>query len=511
MTAPSKPTDFASLLAVGEGDAPALGAPGRKAMTHGELRALVARTTGELRAMGLGPDDPVAMLLPHGVENASAFVALGSAVTTAPLNPAYRAEEIDFYLGDLGARALVVAPGAEGPAREVATRRGLAVLELEPDLAGGAGAFRLHASKIVGPPSSAGPAGADDVALVLHTSGTTARPKRVPLSQRNLAASARHIAGTLELVPGDVALNVMPLFHIHGLVAAVLASLSAGASVVCVPGFNALRFFGWLDEVKPSWYSAVPTMHQAILARAPRNPESVAGSRLRFVRSSSAALPPTVLADLEATFRCRVVEAYGMTEASHQMASNPLAPGARKPGSVGLPAGPEIAILDATGAELPRGETGEVSIRGPNVTSGYLGDPAANERAFSNGWLRTGDEGRFDEEGYLFLTGRLKELINRGGEKVSPLEVEAVLLEHPAVAEALSFGVPHDKLGEEVGAAVVLREGTTATERELRDHASARLADFKVPRSLLVLSEIPKGATGKPQRIGMAARLGLVK
>jgi acyl-CoA synthetase (AMP-forming)/AMP-acid ligase II len=251
-------------------------------------------------------------------------------------------------------------------------------------------------------------------------------------------------------------------------------------------------------------------MHQAILARAGRNEEAVAHSRLRLIRSSSASLPTQVMAELERTFRAPVIESYGMTEAAHQMASNPLPPRTRKPGSVGVAAGPEVAIMDEGGTLLPAGQTGEVVIRGPNVTPGYEGNPEANAKAFTHGWFRTGDQGVMDEEGYLRLTGRLKELINRGGEKVSPLEVDEVLMEHPAVQQVVTFAMPHEKLGEEVAAAVVLREGKVATERELRDFAAARLADFKVPRKVVVVSEIPKGATGKLQRMGLAQKLGLL-
>ena len=346
---------------------------------------------------------------------------------------------------------------------------------------------------------------------MLHTSGTTARPKIVPLLQRNLAASARHIAGTLRLGPADRCLNVMPLFHIHGLAAAVLASMGAGASITCTPGFNALKVFSWFEDAVPTWYTAVPTMHQAILARADRQPETARAAGLRLVRSSSASLPPQVMARLEAVFGCPVIESYGMTEAAHQMTSNPLPPGERKPGSVGVPAGPEVAVMDSAGALLPAGSVGEVVIRGPNVTPGYAGSPEANAEAFADGWFRTGDQGVFDADGYLMLTGRLKELINRGGEKISPREVDEALLDHPAVAQAVAFALPNPKLGEEVAAAVVVRDGAEVDERALRAFVGERLAGFKVPRRVVFVPEIPKGATGKLQRIGLAAKLGLAE
>ena len=334
-------------------------------------------------------------------------------------------------------------------------------------------------------------------ALILHTSGTTSRPKMVPLSQANLAASAANIAATLRLTAQDRCLNVMPLFHIHGLMAPVLASLSVGAKVVCTPGFDALRFFRWLADVRPTWYSAVPTMHQAILARAPRNEEVVRASALRFIRSSSASLPPQVMAALEETFNAPVIEAYAMTEAAHQMCSNPLPPSERKPGCVGPAAGPEVGIMNDQGRALGVDEEGEIVIRGPNITTGYLNNPEANAHAFHGDWFRTGDQGVMDADGYVKVTGRLKEIINRGGEKIAPLEVDEVLLDHAAVAQVCTFALPHDKLGEEVAAAVVLADGAEVTPRELRDFASRRLADFKTPRRIVFVDEIPQGTDGQ--------------
>jgi acyl-CoA synthetase (AMP-forming)/AMP-acid ligase II len=503
-------SSIATLLERGAPDASAIGAPEGVALRYRDLSALARRTVETLNGLGIGRGDRVAIVLPNGPEMAAAFVCIAAGATTAPLNPSYRAEEFEFYLTDLRARALVVQAGAETPARAVAQKLGVPIVELHPERAKGAGSFTLAPLEAMGgAPERGGFSSGEDVALVLHTSGTTSRPKIVPLQGKNVLATARHIVGTLSLTPDDICLNIMPLFHIHGLMAATLSSLAAGAQVSCSPGFNALKFFAWLDEVKPTWYTAVPTMHQAILARADRNAEIVARSRLRFIRSSSASLPPQVMAELEKTFRAPVIEAYGMTEAAHQMASNPLPPRARKPWSVGVAAGPQIGVMDEAGNLLRAGDVGEVVIRGPNVTAGYEANPEANAKAFTNGWFRTGDQGLLDDEGYLRLTGRLKELINRGGEKISPLEVDEVLMDHPAVQQVVTFGMPHDKLGEDVAAAVVLREGKGATERELRDFAATRLADFKVPRKVLILPEIPKGPTGKLQRIGLAAKLGL--
>ena len=395
-----------------------------------------------------------------------------------------------------------------GPAITVAERLGIGILRLVTTPGEPAGSFRIEGGA-VGAEATTGLAEASDTALLLHTSGTTSRPKLVPLSHANLAASALHIGQTLTLTANDRCLNIMPLFHIHGLVAAVLSSLASGGSVFCTPGFNALRFSQWLGEAQPTWYTAVPTMHQAILARVARNPDALAKAKLRFIRSSSASLPAQVMAELEATFGCPVIESYGMTEASHQMTSNRLPPGARKPGSVGVAAGPEVAIMAQDGRLLKPGETGEIVIRGPNVIAGYENNPEANASAFAHGWFHTGDQGMLDDDLYLRVTGRLKEIINRGGEKISPLEVDEVLMDHPAVAQVVTFAMPHEKLGEEVAAAIVLREGFNASEAEIRSFAYSRLAEFKVPRKIVILEEIPKGATGKLQRIGLAAKLGL--
>ncbi len=498
------------LLASGTQDAPALGAPGRDWLTYGELRDHIAHTVTTMNGLGIGRGDRVAIVLPNGPDMASAFTAIGAGATTAPLNPAYRDDEFRFYLEDLNAKALVLEEGSTSPARNVADELGVKIVELiaKPDEP--AGNFELiGGGNSVLNDIKSGYAQPDDTALVLHTSGTTSRPKIVPLSHANVCSSAHHIATSLALAPGDLCLNVMPLFHIHGLIAAVLSSLSAGAAVSCTPGFNALKFFQWLDDAKPTWYTAVPTMHQAILTRASRNADIVTSSKLRLIRSSSSSLPPRVMAELEQTFGSPVIEAYGMTEAAHQMASNPLPPAPRKPGTVGLAAGPDVAIMNDAGELLDTGEIGEIVIRGPNVTVGYENNAKANAEAFTHGWFRTGDQGLIDDEGYVSLTGRLKEIINRGGEKISPREVDEVLMDHPAVAQTVTFAMPHKMLGEDVAAAVVLRDGKEVDEKTLRDFARLRLAEFKVPRTIVFLDEIPKGATGKLQRIGLADKLGL--
>ena len=508
-------TTLQDLLAAGADAAPAISAPGRAPLSFGSLRALIADTLAELNALGIGRNDRVAIVLANGPEMATCYMACASGVASAPLNPAYRADEFEFYLQDLNAKALIVEGDSLSPAVAVAQKLGVRLIDLVVPANAPAGHFSLRPRDATPttPTSTGGFAQPGDVSMVLHTSGTTSRPKIVPLSQANLAASATHIRRTLQFNANDCGLNIMPLFHIHGLIAGVLAPLAAGSQVFCTPGFNALKFFAWMDEAKPSWYTAVPTMHQAIVSRASKNLDVIARHPLRFLRSSSSSMPPQVIAELEAIFKAPLVESYGMTEATHQMASNPLPPAVRKPGTVGVAAGPEIAIMAEDGTLLPRGtaleNTGEIVIRGPNVTAGYENNAKANAEGFRDGWFRTGDQGVMDADGYISITGRLKEIINRGGEKVSPREVDEILMDHAAVAQVVCFGMPHPKLGEEVAAVVVLRDGHQATERELQQFVAGRAADYKVPKKILFMDEIPKGATGKLQRIGLAQKLGL--
>ena len=500
-----------TLLAAGADSAPAISAPARQPLNFGALRTLIDTTLATLNGLGIGRNDRVAIVLANGPEMATCFMACASGVASAPLNPAYRADEFEFYLSDLNAKALIVERDSTSPAIAVAQKLGVRLIDLVVPDGAPAGLFTLQPRDAGGGTAAAagGYAEPGDVSMVLHTSGTTSRPKIVPLSQGNLAASATHIKRTLQFSATDCGLNIMPLFHIHGLIAGVLSPLAAGSQVFCTPGFNALKFFAWMDEARPTWYTAVPTMHQAIVARASKNLDVIARHPLRFLRSSSSSMPPQVIAELEAVFKAPLIESYGMTEATHQMASNPLPPAVRKPGTVGVASGPEVAIRSEDGRLLARGETGEIVIRGPNVTAGYENNPKANAEGFADGWFRTGDQGVMDADGYISITGRLKEIINRGGEKVSPREVDEILMDHAAVAQVVCFGMPHPKLGEEVAAVVVLREGQQATERELQQFVAGRAADYKVPKKILFMDEIPKGATGKLQRIGLAQKLGL--
>jgi acyl-CoA synthetase (AMP-forming)/AMP-acid ligase II/acyl carrier protein len=488
--------------------APAVVFSGGPPLTYGRLHQQVQTIGTRLRGAGIRGDDRVAVVLQNGPGMATAFLGVAAAAACAPLNPAYTASEFDFYLADLDARAVVVPSGRESPVREVAQKRGVAVLEYsdrnEPD----GWVFGLD-GPIEASQALCEAADPQAVALVLHTSGTTSRPKMIRLSHENICASAASIRSTLQLGESDRCLNVMPLFHIHGLIGALLASLAGGGSVVCTTGFSPMLFFGWLEEFSPTWYTAVPTMHQEVLARAAANRETIARCRLRFIRSSSAALSPDVMSGIERAFGVPVIEAFGMTEASHQIASNPLPPARRKPGSVGLPAGCEVAILDEHERSLPGGESGEIAIRGASVTRirPVAGDETPGPA--DAGWFRTGDVGYVDEDGYLFISGRIKEMINRGGEKIAPSEVDHVLQGHPSVGQAVTCAVPDARLGEDVVAVVVLRPGSALTERELREFASTRLVAFKVPRRVMFVEQIPKGPTGKIQRIGLAKKLGI--
>jgi acyl-CoA synthetase (AMP-forming)/AMP-acid ligase II len=489
-------------------DAPAILAPGRPPLTYGRLHQQVENTGRSLRAMGIRPHDRIAVVLPNGPEMAVAILAVAASASCAPVNPAYRTEELDRYLADLRPRALITSAGIDSAARCAALSRCVSVIELSTALEAEAGLFTLKGEQ--GDASSYEPVTPEDIALLISTSGTTSRPKIVPQTHAKVCASACAHSAALALGETDRCLNILPLFHGHGLIATVMASLAAGASVVCAPSFDVTSFSAWLTEFRATWYSGVPAMHQAILGQARYNRGQLSESRLRFVRSSSAPLSPRIFAELEQTLGTCLIEWYGMTEVTASpIACNPLPPRARKPGSVGIPVALDVAIMDEEGDLLPGGRTGQVVVRGATVMAGYDGDAMATNAAFAGDWLRTGDLGFFDDDGYLYLTSRVREMINRGGEKIAPREVDEVLLEHPAVAEAVTFAVPHATLGEDVASAVVLRPDTVATPREIRRFAAGRIADFKVPRQVVIVDKIPKSPTGKVQRIGLAPKLGL--
>lgn len=482
-------------------------APGKRGLIYSALLNLIQETGNQFSQAGFLQNDRIALVLPNGAEAATAFLAISSVCTCAPLNPAYRQDDFEFYLADLKARAVVTEFDDDHPCRKAAEKLGIRVIELIPE-GQTAGRFRVNLDSR--PKSEIHEIAAltlDDIALVLHTSGTTAQPKIVALTCRNIYHSAQNIIDTYYLSPADRCLNMMPLFHIHGLAAAVLASLVSGGSVICTPGFESGSVESWLTDLQPTWYSAVPTIHLAMLDEW-KKVKSKRHHHLRFIRSCSSPLPAKLGEELEREFKVPVLEAYGMTEATHQIASNPLPPAAHKFGSVGRATGTtSVGILNESGEQIPEGNSGEICIRGENVITGYENNPEANKVNFINGWLKTGDRGFFDHEGYIHIQGRNKDLINRGGEKISPREIEEVLLLHPSVKEAVVFPVSHSSLGEDVAAAVVLNAGKQAGMMELRQFAAEKLVDFKVPRLVIVTSKIPKGPTGKVIRMGLAEKL----
>lgn len=481
-------------------------APGRAAMTYGALLEQASDVARALRSFGIGPHDRVAVVLPGGPETAVAMVAVAAAAVCVPLNPSFTADEWQRYLSDLRVVALLTRPDMESAGRGAAHALGIPVIDLSPRLDEAAGAFRLACSVARRANDTVSAVDPDD-AFILLTSGSTSRPKIVPLTHRSVCLSAHNVGAALALGPSDRLLSVLPLFHGHGLISGLVAALAAGSSIACTRGFDAAAFFGWLMELRPTWYTAVPAIHRAVLSAAARHKHGNPLHGLRLVRSASSTLPRDLRVRLEALFGVPVIDTYGMTEAATQIAANPLGRG--KPGSVGRAAGPEIAIMDGEGRRLPAGERGEIVLRGATITRGYDSDPAATAAAFRNGWFRTGDIGYLDEEGYVFIVGRIKDLINRGGQEVAPAEVEEALQSHPDVVEAAVFAVSHPRLGEDVAAAVVLSRGAAITADELRDFAGERLARFKVPALIRTVAEIPKDPAGKMKRRGLAAALGI--
>jgi len=481
--------------------------------TFADLKKQLDWTKDFFRKNHIQKTDTIAIVCENGPIMATSFLATASNCCAAPLNPSYTSSEFDFYLEDLSPKALIVKEDLNSPVIEVAKKREIKIFNLLENNNDPSGKFRLTSTE--GKISSAINQNEniipEDIALILHTSGTTSKPKMVPLTHLNLCTSAKNIVQTLNLDRSDKSINIMPLFHIHGIVGLLLSSLCSGGSVLTTAGFNALKFFSWLKVFSPTWYSAVPTMHQAILSRAERNSEIIAQTKLRFIRSSSAPLPSATMKEIEKTFNCPVIESYGMTESSHQMTSNHLPPGKRKAMKVGFAAGPEVSVMDSTHNILENKKIGEIVIRGNNVTKGYINNFQANKDSFVDGWFRTGDQGFYDEEGFLQITGRIKEIINKGGEKISPLEIDDAIMKHESVFQGITFPIVHNKLGEEIAAAVVLKDDHQLTEQALKEFLSKILASYKIPQTIVFLKEIPKGKTGKLQRIGLAKKLGLEK
>lgn len=468
-------------------------------VSYDSLRDQVFGLAGALASVGIRRGDAVGIALPNGLPAIVSFLAASTVGTAAPLNPAYPYEEFLFFLRDTNAKILLCPPVGLEFARSAAADCNIPVYSVEMDDKGHVHLQGGSAEVSVSEPT------ADDIALILHTSGSTGRPKRVPLRHFNLAVSSANIANTYALSADDISLCIMPLFHVHGLMASTMATLVSGGTVIVPTKFNALSFWRTVRDHRVTWFSGVPTMHQLLLARAHQKP--IEAETLRFIRSCSAPLSPELIQKIEGLFGVPFVEAYGMTEASHQMTSNPLPPRHRKAGSVGVGAGLRVRILDKEGNDMGNNRRGEVAIMGASVFRGYEGNPEANARAFTNNWFRTGDEGWLDSDCYLHLSGRIKDIIIRGGENIAPHEVDELLLKHPAVAAAVTFGFSHPTLGEEVAAAVVLHEPHGASETTLIKHCREHLAEFKCPKKIYLVKSIPTTATGKIRRRAVASAL----
>ena len=466
-------------------------APDRSPITHSQLRSLVKNIGEQISSLGLRNNDRVAIVLPNGPEAATSFFCVANYFTAAPLNTNFTKQEYDFYLQDIAPKLIIVEEGSKNPVLESAGELNIPVAEARVRDTDPAGVFTLFDTQVEATPNVD-----QDTVLVLHTSGTTSRPKMVPLLNSNVTSAARGIVNTLELTSDDHALNVMPLFHIHG-ISVLISTVMQGASICCTNGFFAVRrFLEIARQERITWYSAVPTIQQAVLRQAQRNPGLARELGLRLIRSSSASLPPAVFESMTELFQCPVLEAYAMTETASQIICNPISK--QKAGHVGVVTTTDVKIID-----------GEICVQGANLTPGYLNNAKANTECFVDDWFHTGDLGKFDEEGYLKITGRSKEVIIRGAEKISPLEVDNVLTGHPSVDQAVTFAVNHKTLGEDVAAVIVLRDGCVVTEQELKEYARNHLTGFKVPKTIIIIEEIPKGPTGKVQRIGLAEKLGL--
>lgn len=457
--------------------------PDAVTISYRKLTADIFFFQSQLADVGIGHGAAVSIALPNSYAFIVAFLAASyQRAIAAPLNSAYKQDEFEFYIDDLSSSLALIPQGAyaqDGPAVRAARKYQAAIAEcywdgqkVVLDVKDPGKLRDYKAEKVL-------QAEPDDVALVLHTSGTTGRPKAVPLSHRNLTRTMKNILATYELTPNDRTMLVMPLFHVHGLLAGFLAPLSSGGSAIVPPAFSAKQFWSDFNKYKANWYTAVPTIHQILLKNPPPNPKP----QIRFIRSCSSPLSPQTFHELEKAFDAPVLEAYAMTEAAHQMTSNPLPhKGKRQPGSVGFGQGVEVKILDEKGKEVPQGSEAEICIRGENVTKGYLNNPKSNQESFTkNGFFRTGDQGKKDKDGYVIITGRIKELINRGGEKISPIELDNVIATNPSVAEAVSFAIPSEMYGQEVGVAVVAKEGKPITDKNIMDYVASKTAKFKVP------------------------------
>ncbi len=477
----------------------ALLAPGQEPLTYGVLLPLVRQGRRELLDAGLRAEEAAGVLMVPTLGSVATFLAVAGTSACVPLDPALTVDEYVNYLKRVRLSTLVMPENA--PSSALAAAHQLGLLALRTSLSGTGGDYRLEVETLL-PRASHDTGREARYPLILLTSSTTGDSKAVPVSSGNLTARCAADGRSLLLTPRDRLLNLMPLFHTFGL-DRLMAQLHFGGSVICVPGFDPVLFSSWWNQWRPSWVTAgVPVLH-ALASAGPPARESFAAAPPRFILAGAATPEPRLCEAVSQIVRAPVVVGYGSSETG-PITRTPI--GRAKPLSVGITFGPEIALGDPSGGRVPANRQGEVLLRGPGIFSGYLDDEAANTHAFRDGWYRTGDLGHLDEDGFLFLTGRLKEIISRGSEKIRPVEVDSALASHPAVHDVASFGVPHQTLGEDVAAAVVIREGAKLTEAELRRYAATRLAAFKIPRSIVFLDSIPRTASGKPKRALLAQR-----
>jgi acyl-CoA synthetase (AMP-forming)/AMP-acid ligase II/acyl carrier protein len=488
----------------------AIQTPSAEELSYGDLHQRINNISSQLRALGLGRRSRVVIVLPNGLNMSVMLLAVTSTSIAAPLNPSYREAEFQSYLNDIHADCVIVlAEDHRSPVRVVARKNNIPIFELASDgvsLMPPSGAVdvlgRRESSSSTNDDFKPRP---DDTALILLTSGSTGRSKKVPLTHRNLCASVADICYSLNLDDRDICLSMWEQFHIGGMVDLLLVPLASGGRIICTSSFEAEIFFQILETRSPTWFQGVPTTLHEILAVARKTGRAPAKTSLRFIRSVASALSPQLMDRIESFFQVPVVQTFGMTEAGPLITTNPLPPGIRKAGSTGPSCGPMISIRDPNGRELSPSETGEILVRGENVVAGYEGNKEATAQSFRDGWFHTGDTGYLDADGYLFLKGRIKEQINRGGEKIIPQEIDDVLAAHPEIEQAASFSMKHATLGEDVGAAVVIRENSSLDESAIRRYVASQLSDFKVPKTILFLPSLPRSTIGKVKRDTLAA------
>ena len=458
-------------------------------ISYGGLDELTSQFAGLLQARGIEASDRVGIMLPNVPQFAVAFyAALRAGAIVVPMNVLLKRREVSFYLSDSEASLLIAWHGFADAAQTGAADAGVDCLIVTP------GEFERELAEAE-PIAEVAPAAGDDTAVILYTSGTTGTPKGAELTHSNLKRNVDVSIGLFSIGKGDVVLGALPLFHVFGLTCGLNTVIATGACLTLIPRFDPAKALAIIERDHVNVFEGVPTMYSALLHDPAAETTDV--SSLRVCVSGGAALPVEVLRAFEERFGCTVLEGYGLSETSPIASFNHL-DRERKPGSIGTPVnGVEMKVVDDNGDEVPSGEAGEIVIRGHNIMKGYWKRPEATAEAIRDGWFHSGDIGRVDDDGYFYIVDRKKELIIRGGFNVYPREIEEVIYEHPAVREAAVIGIPHPELGEEVGAAVALKPGSTATEAEIRDHVKANIAAYKYPRHVWFVDELPKGATGK--------------